>query len=142
MGAIADPALRMRLHWAMAPEKQACGGVAANSRVCCKRAGWRVGPGWRLCVTRWSSCCTFPRVAATGIAAPRPFDLLSACSVVERNACACRRRHGRDDAGRNDEGDAGTYGRLLEADRVTVFIYVLVHLGALVRVAAPFLSLD
>lgn len=36
----------------------------------------------------------------------------------------------------------GHTGRPLDADRATVFIYALVHLGALVRVAAPFLPLD
>ncbi len=36
----------------------------------------------------------------------------------------------------------GHTGRPLEADRATVIIYILVHLGALVRVAAPLLPLD
>lgn len=36
----------------------------------------------------------------------------------------------------------GHTGRPLEADRITVVIYLLVHLGALLRVAAPLLPLD
>lgn len=36
----------------------------------------------------------------------------------------------------------GHTGRPLEADRVTVIIYILIHMGALLRVTAPLLPLD
>lgn len=36
----------------------------------------------------------------------------------------------------------GHTGRPLEADPITVCIYLLVHLGALLRVAAPLLPID